>query len=199
MTDGPLKAGRREKAQGVGHKNGFRTAQEVIHRRRQGCGHGGQGPEHTGHGVGLAEVPLGNQAGVKAVVSHNIHAVDGPREDAPSQQDSVVHPLHTQQEEKNEIEPGGQIVQGVDHPFPAHPVQIGPGQKGHDQHGQLVADIKKHVEEGGPGVVKHHQADTKAGHGVSHHGNQAADGDDCEVVGPQLVRRLFCHKTLLLY
>ena len=80
--------------------------QLVIDQGGDGLGHGGDGPKHAGDGVCLGVVALGDEVGVKAVVGHHIHPVDGADEQAEAQHQRVEEPPAAQDQKQDQIDDG---------------------------------------------------------------------------------------------
>ena len=187
VADSALKAGGGEEASRVGCKYRSGAAQQIVDGRRHRRGHGRDRPEHAGHRVGPLGISRGNEIGIEAVVGHGVHAVNGPQGHTAPQQQGIVHPSALQQQIHEGEDARAGVVQGIDHLLSAHSVQVWTRQQGHDHHGQLVADVEEHIEKRGARVVQHHQTDAEAGQGGAHHGDEASNGDDREIIGPQLV------------
>ena len=142
VADGPLKAGCREKAQGIEKEQRRHRAQPVIDHGGNGGGHGGNGPEHAGDRVGLGVVSLRDEVGVKAVVGHHIDPVDGSDQQRPRQQEGIAEPAAPHHQVEQQKHEGRQEVQTVDDLLPAHAIQHRPRQQRADQHRDLEADIE---------------------------------------------------------
>ena len=124
VADFPLKAGGGKEAHRVSGKHRPGAAQQIVDGRRHRRGHGRNGPEHAGHRVGPLGVPRGDEVGVKAIVGHGVHAIDGPQGHAAPQQQGVVHPSALQQQIHEGEEARAGVVQGIDHLLSAHSVQV---------------------------------------------------------------------------
>ena len=146
-ADRDLCARGNQEADRVDGKQLRRAAQPVVEHRRQRAGQAGQVCQQPIDGVRFLEIPPGDEVGIKAVIGHHVDAVDGPGQEADRQQPGIAEPSAPQQQEQQGVYPGGQEVQGIDRPFPAHAVQIRPCQHRTDHDRQLEAHREEHIQE----------------------------------------------------
>ena len=155
--------------------------------------------QHAGDGVGLGVVSLRNEHGVKALVGHHVHAVDGTDDEAPHRQHREAEPPLTEDQRRRGVDARGDKVQRVDGALPGKAVKDGAGKDRRDDLWRRERGDVDGVQQRRVGIVQHQQAQGEAGHGVAQHGDDAAQRDDGKVPRPQrsdsgLQFVLFCHR-----
>ena len=92
--------------------------------------------QHAGDGVGLGVVSLRNKHGVKALVGHHVHAVDGTDDEAPHRQHREAEPPLTEDQRRRGVDARGDKVQRVDGALPGKAVKDGAGKDRRDDLGR---------------------------------------------------------------